>query len=37
MNISEKKERLTKEVSVRWWYALPAWPPKDIDYKAKLK
>ena len=25
------------ELAKRWWYALPAWPPEDFDYKAALK
>lgn len=24
-------------MSVRWWYALPEWPPADFDYEGKLK
>ncbi len=28
---------MVKEVSIRWWYALPEWPPVDFDYSAKLK
>ena len=28
---------MVKLVSVRWWYALPEWPPADFDYNGKLK
>ena len=28
---------MVKEVSIRWWYALPEWPPADFDYDGKLK
>jgi hypothetical protein len=24
------------EFAKRWWYALPAWPPADFDYKKAL-
>ena len=24
------------ELAVRWWYALPAWPPADFNYAAAL-
>lgn len=24
------------ELAVRWWYALPAWPPANFDYNAAL-
>lgn len=26
------KEGLVEELSCRWWYVLPDWPPKDYDY-----
>lgn len=32
-----KQDHLVYELSVRWNYALPPWPPLDFDYSAKLK
>ncbi len=34
MNIQkmDKMEGLVEELAVRWWYALPPWPPTDYDY-----
>ena len=31
------KDRLVQEIAVRWWYALPEWPPADYDYEEELK
>ena len=30
------KEHLVDEFSVRWFYALPAWPPANFDYDTVL-
>ncbi len=30
------KEHLVDELSVRWNYSLPAWPPSNFDYDAVL-
>ena len=27
------KDRLVQDIAVRWWYALPEWPPADYDYE----
>lgn len=32
-----KQDHLVYELSVRWNYALPPWPPLDFDYSAKLR
>lgn len=31
------KEHLIDELAVRWWYALPKWPPENYDYTQKLR
>ena len=31
------KEHLIDELAVRWWYALPKWPPLDYDYTHSLR
>lgn len=40
-NLSElnfrKQDHLVYELSVRWNYALPPWPPLNFDYSAKLR
>lgn len=33
----DPKERLVKEVAVRWWYCLPEWPPADYPYEEELR
>jgi hypothetical protein len=33
----DPKEKLVKDVAVRWWYCLPPWPPADYDYESLLK
>ena len=30
------KDSLVKQLLCRWWYALPAYPPKDVNYDALL-
>lgn len=39
MKVEEEdpKERLVKEVAVRWWYCLPEWPPVNYPYEEELK
>ena len=31
------KEHLIDELSVRWWYAMPKWPPENFDYTQRLR
>ena len=31
------KEDIVEEFVVRWWYALPQWPPEGISYGQELK
>jgi hypothetical protein len=31
------KEHLIEELAVRWWYALPKWPPENYDYNPSLR
>jgi hypothetical protein len=31
------KEHLIEELAVRWWYALPKWPPENYDYTPRLR
>lgn len=31
------KTHLVDEFAVRWWYALPVWPPANFDYLKALK
>jgi hypothetical protein len=31
------KEHLIDELAVRWWYALPKWPPENYDYTQRLR
>ncbi|KAF4674540.1 hypothetical protein FOL47_009066 [Perkinsus chesapeaki] len=35
VNRSEK-EQLVSEVLCRWWYAMPPWPPANVDYVKEL-
>jgi hypothetical protein len=30
------KEQLVADILCRWWYCMPAWPPKDYDFEAEL-
>ena len=30
------KEQLVAEILCRWWYCMPAWPPKDYDFESEL-
>merc|ERR1719152_71685 len=36
IKVSERQKELVTSVLVRWWYALPDWPPP-LDWKALLK
>lgn len=33
----ENVDHLVDELAVRWWYAIPEWPPKDFDFNVRLK
>lgn len=33
----ENPDHLVDELAVRWWYALPQYPPAGCDYNTKLK
>jgi hypothetical protein len=33
----DPKEKLVKEVAIRWWYCLPEWPPENYPYEEELK
>lgn len=33
----DKKSELVNDILIRWWYALPKWPPENYDTSAKLK
>lgn len=34
--VRDAKENIVAKLLCRWWYALPPWPPKDMDYEAEL-
>ena len=33
----ENPDHLVDELAIRWWYAMPHWPPLDFDYNTKLR
>ena len=33
----QNKEHLIEEFSVRWYYAMPPWPPENYDYGPALR
>merc|ERR1712151_685786 len=32
----DARQTLVAKLLCRWWYVLPAWPPEDVDWAAKL-